>query len=60
MDNCDRLCCLIDKQKLNNLKINWQKEEEKYDFLLQDIEEWSKQKWTKEEQKKWQQAINNL
>lgn len=43
-----------------NEQTDWGEEDKRYENLLEDIEEWSKEEWTEEEQKAFARAMSNL
>ena len=38
----------------------WAKEDQRYENLLEDMDEWAKEEWTEEEQKAFEIAMSNL
>ena len=45
---------------LKNEKTDWVEEDKRYENLLEDMEEWSKEEWTEEEQKAFEKVMSNL
>lgn len=48
------------QQEIPNNNVNFLKEEERYNELLEDMENWSQEDWTEEEQKAFERAMSNL
>ena len=47
-------------ENLHKKKNDWAEEDERYENLLEDMEEWAKEEWTEEEQKAFEKAMSNL